>query len=64
MKRQINQQHNRIQGHKKNFDYNRPLNKCVVCYTISGWYCYECGNHFCVTHFDNHKQLDNCNKRT
>lgn len=69
MKRGINhqpqqqQQHGRTRGHKKNFDYNKPLDKCIICYTISGWHCGDCDNHFCYAHFTNHKQLDQCIKQ-
>ena len=71
MKRGINHQaqqqqqpHGRARGHKKNFDYNKPLDKCIICYTISGWHCGDCNNHFCSVHFTNHKQLDKCIKQT
>jgi hypothetical protein len=34
----------------------------VVCYTLSGWHCYDCNNDFCETHFQNHKQNNLCVK--
>ncbi|HEX6562426.1 MAG TPA: hypothetical protein VF016_10425 [Nitrososphaera sp.] len=45
---------------RKDYDYNKPIGKCVVCYTLSGWHCYECGNDFCQTHYYEHKDRNQC----
>ena len=45
---------------RKDYDYNKPVRKCVVCYTLSGWHCYECNNDFCISHFEDHKQRKLC----
>ena len=45
---------------RKNYDYNKPIRKCVVCYTLSGWHCDDCDNDFCQMHFQDHKQKNLC----
>lgn len=45
---------------RKDFDYNKPINKCVICYTLSGWHCYDCDNDFCQLHFHDHKEKNLC----
>jgi hypothetical protein len=45
---------------RKDYDYNKPIGKCMICYTISGWHCYECDNDFCQMHFQDHKQKNLC----
>jgi len=44
---------------RKDFDYNNPTRKCVVCYTLSSWHCYECNTDFCEKHFhdDSHRKM-------
>jgi hypothetical protein len=44
----------------KNFDYNKPVGKCMICYTLSGWHCYDCGNDYCQSHFHTHKEKNQC----
>ncbi|MGD1835053.1 MAG: hypothetical protein ACPKPY_08520 [Nitrososphaeraceae archaeon] len=51
---------NNNKGKNKKYDYNKPLGKCMICYTISGWHCYDCGNDFCATHFHLHKENNSC----
>ena len=46
----------------RNFDFNKPVNTCIICYTLSGWHCYECGNDFCEAHFHTHKEKNLCTK--
>lgn len=45
---------------RSNFDYNKPISKCIVCHILSGWHCYDCDNDFCQDHFNHHKQNDTC----
>jgi hypothetical protein len=45
---------------RKDYDYNKPIGKCVVCYTLSDWHCYDCNNDFCEVHFQDHKQKNLC----
>lgn len=45
---------------RKDYDYNKPIGKCMVCYTLSGWHCYECGNDFCQAHYHEHKDRNQC----
>jgi hypothetical protein len=45
---------------RKDFDYNKPIGKCMICYTLSGWHCYDCNNDFCQTHFQDHKEKNLC----
>ena len=45
---------------RKDYDYNKPSGKCVICYTLSGWHCYECGNDYCESHFRDHKEKNLC----
>ena len=44
---------------RKDFDYNNPTRKCVICYTLSSWHCYECNTDFCEKHFhdDSHRKM-------
>jgi len=44
----------------KNFDYNKPIGKCMICYTLSGWHCYDCGHDYCQSHFHIHKESNQC----
>lgn len=45
---------------RKDYDHNTPVKKCLVCYTLSGWHCYECNNDFCQAHFYDHKDKNYC----
>ncbi|MEM2140810.1 MAG: hypothetical protein QXJ74_07205 [Nitrososphaera sp.] len=45
---------------RKDYDYNKPVGKCVVCYTLSGWHCDDCGNDYCQSHFYDHKEKNQC----
>ena len=45
---------------RKDYDYNKPIGKCVVCYTLSGWHCDDCGNDYCQSHFYDHKEKNQC----
>src|SRR5437773_2152644 len=40
---------------RKDYDYNKPIGKCVVCYTLSNWHCYDCSNDFCGIHYEDLK---------
>jgi len=44
---------------RKDFDYNNPTRKCIICYTLSSWHCYECETDFCEKHFhdESHKKI-------
>ena len=44
----------------KKFDYNKPISRCSVCYTLSGWHCYDCENDYCESHFHIHKETNQC----
>jgi hypothetical protein len=50
------------QRQRRNYDYNQPVARCKICYTISGWHCYDCDNDFCESHFERHKETDFCAK--
>ncbi len=50
-------QHDKVNKH---YDYNKPIGKCVVCYTLSGWHCGDCNNDFCQAHFQAHKENNEC----
>ncbi len=52
----------RIVKHSKEFDYNNPISKCNVCYTLCGWHCFECSIDFCQDHFMQHKEKGSCKK--
>ena len=45
---------------RSHYDYNKPISKCVVCYVLSGWHCYDCGHDFCSDHFQKHKENNEC----
>lgn len=45
---------------RKDYDYNKPIGKCSVCYTLSGWRCEDCSNDFCQTHFYEHREKNQC----
>ncbi len=60
MKPQPRQQKPSSAKPRKDYDYNKPIRKCVVCYTLSGWHCYDCDNDFCQMHFQDHKQKNLC----
>ncbi len=45
----------------KEFDYNKPISKCNVCYTLCGWHCYECSKIFVRIILYNIKTKDNLN---
>lgn len=60
MKPQPRQQKQSSSKPRKDYDYNKPIGKCVVCYTLSGWHCYDCDNDFCQMHFADHKEKDLC----
>ena len=47
----------------KEFDYNKPISKCNVCYILCGWHCYDCSMDFCQDHFMQHKEKGSCNKK-
>ena len=47
---------------RKDYDYNKPIGKCIVCYTLSSWHCYDCSNDFCGIHYEDHKQKNLCIK--
>ena len=50
-------QHDKVSKH---YDYNKPIGKCVVCYTLSGWHCGDCNHDFCQSHFQAHKENNEC----
>ena len=52
----------RIDKQNKEFDYNKPISKCNICYTLCGWHCYECETDFCQDHFVQHKEKGLCKK--
>ena len=60
MKAQSKPQKTSSTKQRKNYDYNKPIGKCVICYTLSGWHCYDCDNDFCQTHFEDHKEKQLC----
>ena len=52
----------RFDKQNKEFDYNKPISKCNICYTLCGWHCYECETDFCQDHFVQHKERGLCKK--
>lgn len=63
MKAQPRQQKQSSVKPRKDFDYNKPIGKCVVCYTLSGWHCCDCNGDFCQIHFQDHKEKNLCMKQ-
>lgn len=45
---------------RKDYDHNNPVRRCSVCYTLSGWHCYDCGKDYCDQHFQAHKDNNQC----
>ena len=45
---------------RKDYDHNNPVRRCSVCYTLSGWHCYDCGKDYCGQHFQAHKDNNQC----
>jgi hypothetical protein len=60
MKPQPKPQKQSPQKSRKDYDYNKPIGRCKVCYTLSGWHCYDCGNDFCQSHYHDHKEKNLC----
>jgi hypothetical protein len=58
----MRQEHQKSIKPRKDYDYNKPIGRCVVCYTLSDRHCYDCNNDFCEGHFQDHKQKDICKK--
>lgn len=46
---------------RKDFDYNNPTRRCIICYTLSSWHCYECETDFCEKHFHDENHKKGCN---
>jgi hypothetical protein len=45
---------------RPDYDYNKPISVCSVCYTLGKWHCYDCNQDFCEEHYYKHKASNGC----